>query len=331
MTRSRCAPHRGAVVRPFVRLSVGLVSAILVSLFSGSATLQASLVWSADPANYGYLWQYSLAPPLGAEACGPTSTTNAFTFLQNTQGGRIGTQLTGDDYGSWKTTAETLANDQYMKTENGTNPKNLAIGMENYVRDKGVKIQFDGLANPDTLASGLPKWVKHGSDPVNQFYDWLSGGSGVVIGLFWEQFHSGHVVTVAGMDWNDINGDGIVDPGEATLSIIDPLDPSSNVENGNQGEPYGADRLTPQRAMFTTLDVWQGEYALKIRYSQYQGSDQISGERYGEYNPEDYADEKPVGEITFAFSMRAVPEPTSVFVWSTLVLGVTLTRRRRMA
>jgi hypothetical protein len=147
----------------------------------------------------------------------------------------------------------------------------------------------------------------------------------------------GHIVTLAGMDWKDNNGDGIVDPGEATLSIIDPLDPSSHYGNP-EPEPYGADGLQPQQAVLTTLDVWQttapdpktGEpvSVLKIEYWQYQGSHQPSEGQYGPYH-RNY--ERRDLYISGAFSMTAVPEPTSVLVWSSLVLGFTLTRRRRMA
>ena len=344
MTRSRCAPHRG----PFVRLSVCLVSGILVSLFSGSATLQASLVWDADPANYGYLWQYSVAPPIGAEACGPTSTTNAFTYLQNTQSGRIGNVLTGNDYADWLQTADTLAND-YMQTggsdkpqaEQGTKYWDLATGMQQYAQDRGAKIHFDGMyVDPQRETAGkMPDWVKlqDKGPTIEQLYEMLAGGAGVVMGM--NNSRDGHIVTLAGMDWDDINGDGIVDPDEATLSIIDPLDPSSHYENP-EPEPYGADGLQPQQAVLTTLDVWQttapdpktGEpvSVLKIEYWQYQGSHDPNqpNEPYTPYN-RSYG---PTGlYISGAFSMTAVPEPTSVLVWSSLVLGFTLTRRRRMA
>ena len=152
------------------------------------------------------------------------------------------------------------------------------------------------------------------------------------------------MVTLAGMDWNDNNDDGIMDRGEATLSIIDPLDPSSNFENLNQGEPYGADRLQPQKAALTTLDVWQtlapnpenpeiSIPALAIDYEQYHGSEfDLSGGDYGPYNPAQYGKITATGSpyyVGAAFGMRAVPEPTSVLVWSTLFLGVSLTRRRR--
>ena len=346
MTQSRFALRPG----PFV----GLVSAILVSLFSGSATLQASLEglnWNENKAaSYGYLWQYSLAPPLGAAACGPAATTNAFTFLQNTQGERIGNQLTGDDYDSWKTTAETLAND-YMQTggvgstNGGTKYWNLATGMQQYAQHKHKQypdrtgVRFDGVfVDPQRDTGGMmPKWVKlqDKGPTLEQLYEMLAGGAGVVMGMNFG-LDLGHIVTLADMDWDDQNKNGIVDLGEATLSVIDPLDPSSNVENGKQGDPYGKDERTPQRAMFTTLDVWQttttnpetGEpvSVLAIAYQQYHGSDQPSGGHYGPYDSH-YG--KNDLYITAAFSMRAVPEPASVLVWSTLVLGVTLTRRRR--
>lgn len=336
MNCSRFAPRAGRFL--------GLVSAVLVGLFSGSATLQASLVWDADPANYGYLWQYSVAPPIGAEACGPTSTTNAFTYLQNTQSGRIGNVLTGNDYADWLQTADTLAND-YMQTggsdkpqaEQGTKYWDLATGMQQYAQDRGAKIHFDGVfVDPRRETAGtMPDWVKlqDKGPTIDQLYNMLAGGAGVVMGMN-PGPQTGHIVTLAGMDWDDINGDGIVDQGEATLSIIDPLDPSSHYENPDP-EPYGADGLQPQQAVLTTLDVWQttapdpktGEpvSVLAIDYWQYHGSKPPSE---GQYTPYDRSYGPRGLYISGAFSMTAVPEPTSVLVWSSLVLGFTLTRRR---
>lgn len=341
MTRSRFAARPGPFVRPFVRL----FSAVLVGLLLGSAPVQASLVWDADPANYGYLWQYSVAPPIGAEACGPTSTTNAFTYLQNTQSSQLGSVLTGNDYNSWKATADILRGEDYMKTgpagsaNEGTSYLNLAKGMQQYAQDRGAKIQFNGMMSDKVPTNGkMPKWVKtqDNGPTIEQLYEMLAGGAGVVMGM--NHLLDGHIVTLAGMKWKDDNGNGIVDQGEATLSVIDPLDPSSNVHNKNQGEPYGSNGLTPQRAMFTELHVWQDEYQgdpfLAIEYKQYMGSHQTSGGHYGPYEPENnyHSTNNPKPYyLTIAYSMRAVPEPSSVLVWSSLVLGFTLTRRRRMA
>ncbi len=341
------------------------VSVALVALLSAATPLQASLVWDAQASDYGYLWQYSIPPSLGAEACGPTSTTNAFTFLQNTQGGRIGKQLTGNNYSDWLNAAEKLAND-YMLTggsgslNRGTFPGNLATGMQQYAQHwheqnpDRAKIQFNGVSFGDKRydpahpeKGSFPDWVELLPDKgptIEQLHGMLAGGAGVVMKMS-QQNESSHMVTLAGMDWNDNNGDGIIDRGEGKLFVIDPLDPSSNFENLNQGEPYGLDQLQPQKAALTTLDVWQTlapnpEHpeisipVLAIDYEQYQGSHQPSaGEPYGPYNPAQYANIIfPNGPyfVDAAFGMRAVPEPASIFLWSTLFLGVSLTRRRRV-
>ena len=348
------------------KLALYAAAATLASLFSGSTSVKASLHWDADPVNYGYLWQYSIPPSLGAEACGPTSTTNAFTFLQNTQGGRIGNQLTGNDYADWLNAAEKLAND-YMQTGGsgsahpGTFPGNLATGMQQYAQHwheqnpDRVKIQFNGVCfgdkryDPEHPELGtLPDWVKLLPDKgptIEQLYEMLAGGAGVVMKMS-QQDESSHMVTLAGMDWNDNNDDGIVDRGEGKLFVIDPLDPSSNFENLNQGEPYGADGLQPQKATLTTLDVWQTLApnpkhpetlisALAIDYWQYQGSQHPpAGEPYGPYNPAQYGNIIESGSPYFvdaAFSMRAAPEPASILLWSSLAIGLTLARRRRSA
>jgi len=356
---------RSSFIRRRCQVSVALVALLSAATLSVATPLQASLVWDAQASDYGYLWQYSIPPSLGAEACGPTSTTNAFTFLQNTQGGRIGNQLTGNNYSDWLNAAEKLAND-YMLTGGsgslhpGTFPGNLATGMQQYAQHwheqnpDRAKIQFNGVSFGDKRydpahpeKGSFPDWVELLPDKgptIEQLHGMLAGGAGVVMKMS-QQNESSHMVTLAGMDWNDNNGDGIIDRGEGKLFVIDPLDPSSNFENLNQGEPYGLDQLQPQKAALTTLDVWQTlapnpEHpeisipVLAIDYEQYQGSHQPSaGEPYGPYNPAQYANIIfPNGPyfVDAAFGIRAVPEPASIFLWSTLFLGVSLTRRRRV-
>jgi hypothetical protein len=157
----------------------------------------------------------------------------------------------------------------------------------------------------------FPDWVKLQDEgpTIDQLYNMLAGGAGVVMGMNDLNGH-GHIVTLTGMDWDDADGDGIVDQDEgAKLYVIDPLDPSNGF--------YSTFGWLPQNARFTELSVWQDEVlnpetnepvsVLKIEYTQYEGSHDPN-QPYDPYTPYERNARGPTDLLISAvFSMTAVP------------------------
>jgi hypothetical protein len=131
----------------------------------------------------------------------------------------------------------------------------------------------------------------------------------VVVSIGYAQ-GGGHEITMVGLDWNDANGDGVVDESEgATFTVIDPLDPS---------EAYsGSDVLGPPKP--TTISVWQnaaGEL-LRFSYQQYVGQLPFDAGNYFTAS----------GVIGGGVSISVIPAPAA---WiAALVAGACGSRRRR--
>jgi hypothetical protein len=72
-----------------------------VALLAYAASLAPARAQLLDIGLYGHLDQYSMNAPhnfVGNEACFPTSSTNALTYLQNAYPGLYGTSLSGANY-----------------------------------------------------------------------------------------------------------------------------------------------------------------------------------------------------------------------------------------
>ena len=232
-----------------VQLSQALLAGAVApaALFAGVA--RGDLYqWMNDSASYGYLCQYSIPNDLAAESCVPTSTVNAFAYLQNTYATELGgVQLVCSGYAGWNATTQTLQG-FFGTTQDGTPYTSAANGLDNYLSSIGAANLVTREAISVLGSPEYPSWVTQGVVPTfGDFYGWMSGGAVVVVSIGYAQ-GGGHEITMVGLDWNDANGDGVVDEIEgATFTAIDPLDPS---------EAYsGSDVLGPPKP--TTISVWQ--------------------------------------------------------------------------
>lgn len=306
--------------------TVSLSVSIAVAAAGSSAASAETYQWMNDPAAYGYFCQYSIPNALADESCAPASATNTLVFLQNTYASQLGgVQLVGSGYGGWNATAQTLQGFFGTTQDQTTSGPGMTGGLEAYLQSVGAAsltslsaITFDSSDNHP--GEEYPEWVQQHTTPTfGDFHGWLAGGDGVYFqitygsafnGGVYNGVLGGHVLSLVGLEWNDANGDGVVDQSEnATFSVIDPLDPSLGYA--------GSEVLGP--AYLTELSVWQEEPGglLQFSYLQYHGALPFDGSNFAIAN----------GFIGGGLAISVIPAP-AVFAMVSLS-GFCGSRRRR--
>jgi hypothetical protein len=300
-----------------------LLPALLLTLAAHAGLAQISYSVSEDLSLFGWLDQYSLDTPeydhVGPMACVPTSATNALTYLQNARPDLFGAALTGATYADWIATDATLISPAYMDTtpSGGTYFRTIPSALTTYFTADPARnfsaVQFSGMflpgywtsqyPQPSYIASGVPTW--------SFLYGALAAQSAVMLSVIYAN-GDGHELLLSGFQWLDANSDGIIQFDEnATLSFVDPLDPSATYPGG---DPGGG-------AKFTTGHVWFDSAidGLKLNYSQYQGG--------LPYNSADY--QSYTLSIDDAFTIAAVPEPASLALTALGLLTFAIAKRRK--
>jgi hypothetical protein len=291
------------------RILAGAFAAACVLAGSASADLYN---WQNDPSAYGYLCQYSIPNEFAPDSCIPTSTVNALAYLQNTHASQLGgVQLVGSGYAGWNATAQTLQSIMGTTVE-GTDFADAAAGLGNYVSSIGAASLLTLQGFSATVNPVYPSWMTQGSAlDLRDLYGWISSGASVTLGIVYPATSIGHQVTMTGLNWNDANGDGVVDQSEgATITAIDPLDPSAAYS--------GSDVLGPPKT--TTISVWQDAASgglLSYSYQQYSGRLPFDSNNYATSS----------GFIFTGTAISVVPGPASWIV--VLVAGACGSRRRR--
>lgn len=278
----------------------------------GVAPAQSTYSTQISSSYYGYMDQYSL-PVVGSEACVPTSTTNAFIYLQNRYASLFGTTLAGATYAEWKSTDELLASETYYATNSlsGTSLNLIPSVVENYLTARNAisNVVLSGLFpanywNPPTK----PSFITDGQATWQFFYNHLTLGSALIFSIEYSNEY-GHELLATGFSWYDANGDGIVQWAEnATLTFLDPLDPSQS---------YGLNGDTVEGgAKFTSGHLWEAGGELKIDYDQYAGALPHTNE---------YA-MTGTSTIHDVLAIQAVPEPSTLGMLLVALLLLALTR-----
>jgi hypothetical protein len=184
------------------------------------------------------------------DACGPTSATNSFVFLQNTSASAYDKSLiehdpnnvNNDPYKDLVFTANKLTTDAYMRTcaVCGTFPDDFAVGKDRWFNGFGntpghappttrtiFKIEDEfawGAGNP-TLPPDRktpPSYFKQMIPDDTFFLTELRGREDIEILLNGDP---NHWVTVTSFSFTDTNGDNKFDDAETgTIGFIDPAD-----------------------------------------------------------------------------------------------------------
>ncbi len=285
---------------------------VVLLLLVSAPLVQAQTTYSVmeNTSYFGWMDQYSLDTAtyhfVGNEACVPTSSTNAMTYLQNFAPGYFGTALTGTTYASWQATDELLITPAYMDTKpnDGTYYDHIPYAWNKYlIEDNGfTAVSFSGIFPSDYWGSGdyaKPSYMTDGNPTSSFFLSSLGAGNATIFSILYDNGGGGHELLAAGLDWTDLNDDGIIQESEnATLYFVDPLDPALY---DISGEPVSGPKITEGH-------VWYSESlsGLKLSYSQYSGSLPYSN-TYG-----------TVGASIDTVFAVAVPEPGTVAL---VVLG----------
>lgn len=298
-----------------------------ICLFSCS-TLPAQTVYNVmeNTAYFGWFDQYSLDNStyhfVGNEACVPTSSTNAMTYLQNLAPGYFGTALTGSTYSSWLATDALLITPDYMDTKpnDGTYYNHIPYALNKYiVEDNGFSaVQFSGIFPTNYWGTGnyaQPSFMSDGNPTSAFFLNSLGAGNATIFSILYGGSGGGHELLAAGLEWTDANDDGIIQSSEnATLYFVDPLDPADYDING---EPVSGPKTTSGHVWYDANDDF-----LKLDYNQYQG--QLP------YQSGNYSNTGTV-KIDTVFAI-AVPEPaTAILLLLAFGSGWLLLRGKRHA
>jgi hypothetical protein len=169
--------------------------------------------------------------------CAPTATMNSFTYLQNTYPGTYGNDGSGnptleDGEGSWLSAAQLLSSSAFMNTDpnSGTSETNWVAGKVSYLENAAPgKTVYAGM---DSVATGSrPAWDQNANPTAAFLLNQLQAGEDVELGISPPAGGGGigHVLTLTGIVWNDVNQNGLFDAGDTlTLNTIDPGNPGGN-------------------------------------------------------------------------------------------------------
>ncbi len=260
----------------------------MLSIASLQVIVNADLIWLNESEDYGYVWQLALSAnhQLDGESCLPTSWTNSMVYLQHEHAAELnGVQLVQSGFSGWTKTVLMLRSSEFMNTSfpEGTSGYYQVTGLENYLNSTGagpLATNMQGMISaagyvPLSDGEEYPGWLLQCKPTFGQLHNWLKSGAVVVVDIIYANSGAddghigGHAAALVGLHWVDSNGDGIIDQDEnATLNIIDPMDPSQSYG------PKGAQAIGP--AKLTEVSVWQStdpETAgyLLFSYQQYGG------------------------------------------------------------
>ena len=228
---------------------------------SGVQVSTAALYEAGNNYNsYGHVYQDDV-PVIGPMACCPTSAANSFNYLQNQFPAVYGSTLTS----SPATTGDVqvIGGARYMDTGgvNGTTDALSVWGRYLYIESRkpfqteyscqvaivnGQPVSYNQVIPwPDNRP--IPQFLNNTpgavSVPTWQFlHQNLQRGADVALDISYLEggaVTGGHCLTVHRISFNDRNNNGIIDPGEGSISFVDPASRTEVTYNLRQNQDPG--------------------------------------------------------------------------------------------
>ncbi len=207
----------------------GSFFAVALVLLSGGAAFSATVYHvQLDTSKFGRIDQANV--PLnpgggGQNSCVPTATMNSFTWLQNTNP-FLGNMLTGANP---TTSASDLGNNHMGSTSNaGTGANGWIDGKSSWIAAKAPGLV--GVDGQSALYTGANADIEQVKPTWQFFFDALTRGCNVEIGILPNAGGIGHALTLTSFHWVDQNMDNIIQMTEnATIDFIDPAAPAMDM------------------------------------------------------------------------------------------------------
>ena len=238
--------------------------------------------------------QYGLQPQLkwyDGNACFPTAVANALaglaTYYSIPELLKKGSTKQNQLLNTLQAVGEAV-----QTTETGTDPKNIVSGLEDYFEQQDLKDDFEAVnifrdqeINPlENFKHSPISRADNNYKITNELIAAFARGA-VVFSNAWMQpdgtWKRGHVVTGVSLEFDDKNGNMIVDRGEAYATIIDPLNPASNytplsidisgIDNEVKADDIvnnvvqAAEEATPN---LQKVEIYQNDYGLAFNYKE---------------------------------------------------------------
>lgn len=319
-----------------------MLAGVGAAFYIGMAAASPIVTYNEDPNNnlFGTLNQRAIAACGNnttedkSQACGPTAAVNSFTYLQNRFPGTYDNRLTN---GNPAGTANALSAPKYMNCScdpktGGTAINNFISGKQTWINEKASgtttfenQNYFSGAAGAAPPDFGfIATQVMKGQDVelLIGFYQKDADGDYLRMG--------GHYLTVTGVSFNDVNGNGRFDAGDTPNSIyfVDPWGKDKTTVNGGIRSSSGLTSDTetveytkpdpnPDTNDFTATFLVMNDY--------FTFTSALNGNSDGAWN-----DGNTQTKIEAAVA-ESVPEPGTLSLVAVALAGLAAVRRRKNA
>ncbi len=310
--------------------------AFALLLFSTSPAFAVLVTVSENPADFGHLNQRAIGVCNGdptdlskdrSNGCGPVAAVNSFVFLQKTYPGIYDNKLVANTPNGPRDAAAALATDMECNCDLGTASRKFLAGKAAYINREApntTRIEFQNVFSTPSVTPTLAFLVdqlkaKQDVELLFGYYTKNADGTFTQTGA--------HYVTLTSASFNDMNGNGRVDPGDTpdSIAIIDQWGVDTTTINGALELPA---TVTTMMANIGTVASPNTRNFLYLT-NYFGNANELNGNSNGIYR------DAASGGNTYVFVQMAaaespIPEPSSLAVLaiSLGLLGVCVMRCR---